>query len=98
MPCPERPDPILERTVSGPEDPEDPEVEWTGVTIFSDVQGSTPPEDSQQNAPLQIACFTWCDDPICGGPGGFLIWYSNNPEHLEQGCSHPDNPIPGMLA
>ena len=81
-----------------PDEPDPQVTEWSGMTIFSDVHASTPPEDSQQHAPLEMACFTWCDEEVCGGPGGFLVWFSNNPEHLEQNCDHPDNPIPGMLS
>jgi hypothetical protein len=83
------------------EPPPEPEIEvaWTGFMFFSDVHSSTPVEDSQQvGGPLEIACYQDCDEEVCGGPGGWLVWYSNNPEELEQGCAHPNNPIPGLIA
>ena len=72
-------------------------VGWSGFTFFSDVHQCTPVGDSQQHASLQLACFQFCNEPVCGGEGGFLVWWTDNPEELEQGCAHPNNPIPGML-
>jgi len=70
----------------------EPEVEWTGFSIFSDVHSSTPVEDSQQSAPLELACFIWCDEPECGGTGGWVAWWTSDPEDLMLGCSSPNNP------
>ena len=99
MPCPELPNPLTERAAAPPIDFEpEPEVpEWSGFTIFSDVHASTPLGDEQQLTQLQLACYIDCDEPECGGPGGWLVWWSNNPDHLAQGCSHPDNPFGYLL-
>lgn len=75
-----------------------PEVEWPGFQVFTDVASCTPPDDGQQFAAAEVACFVWCDQPICGGLGGWLIWYSNDPAEIAAGCDHPNNPIPGMLS
>lgn len=93
MPCPERENPISEREIDigfGPPPQDIPE--WSGFTIFSDVHSSTPPDDLQQSAPLQLACFIWCNEPECGGEGGWVVWWTNNPGDLELGCASPNNP------
>jgi hypothetical protein len=92
MGCPERPNPLFDEV-----DPEPEIIEWTGVIFISDTHPSTPQGDAQQTTGLRNACFVYCDEPECGGPGGWLAWFSNNPEHLELGCDHPDNPLAPYL-
>jgi hypothetical protein len=76
----------------------DDEYEWWGFQTFSDVHSCTPIDDFQQYAVATVACFEWCNQPVCGGAGGWLVWYSNNPTDIELGCDSPNNPIPGMLS
>jgi len=92
---PEFPDYDYSYDYNEPPPPPPEETEWEGFQFFTDVHSCTPQGDAQQYAFTWIACFVFCDEPICGGVGGWLAWYSSNEDHLAQRCDHPDNPIPG---
>jgi hypothetical protein len=64
--------------------------DWSGFVFFSDAHSCTPVGDSQQSTNVRLIDFVFCDQPECGGPGGWRAWYSNDPNHHPD---HPDNPL-----
>lgn len=55
------------------------EVLFSGFVFFSDVHSCTPVGDAQQSTNLRLIDFEFCDDPECGGPGGWRATWTNAP-------------------
>lgn len=70
-------DEIIEDVVDAEEPP--PIPEWSGFVIFTDVHSCTPVGDAQQSDNIRLVDFEFCDDPECGGPGGWRITWTNAP-------------------
>ena len=80
-------DEIIEDVVEAPINPLN---DFSGFVIFSDVHSSTPVDDSQQSTNIRLIDFVFCDEPECGGPGGWLAWWSNDPTATPES---PENPL-----
>lgn len=95
----------LVRVISKTQRPESSEIEWIPVgraeppppppalfdlVFFSDVHSCTPTGDAQQYAALRMVDIVDCNDEVCGGPGGWLGWWSNDPDATPD---DPDNPL-----
>lgn len=83
----EESDEIIEDVVEAPENPLE---DFSGFVFFSDVHSCTPAGDSQQSVNLRLIDFVFCDEPECGGPGGWLTWFSNDPTATPES---PENPL-----
>lgn len=70
---------IIEDVVAAPPPPENPLEDFTGFVFFSDIHSCTPVGDSQQSGNLRVDTIVFCDDPECGGPGGWIITWTNAP-------------------
>lgn len=53
--------------------------DFEGFVFFSDVHSCTPVGDSQQSGNIRLIDFEFCDDPECGGPGGWRATWTNAP-------------------
>lgn len=66
---------VLVEVIHAPES----EMRAFDVVVFSDVHSCTPVGDAQQYTGIRMISFTECDDPECGGPGGWIAVWSNAP-------------------
>jgi len=71
--------------------------EWGGYTFFTDLHPCAPSGDLHQSTDLRFACFIWCEEPECGGDGGWVVWWTNDADDLALGCASPNNPFGYLL-
>lgn len=80
----------FEAIVVGKSEPAETEFSVFDMVFFSDFHSCTPSGDSQQYTAARMADFVECDQPECGGTGGWLSWWSNDPD---AGPDSPNNPL-----
>lgn len=77
---------IIEDVIPAPENP----FSLFDVVVFSDVHSCTPVGDAQQSTGARMVDIVQCDEPECGGTGGWLMWFTNDPDATPES---PENPL-----